>query len=52
MADQEFVFDEESKQLTANSFQKEGYTFSGWKDGNDVVYTDEQSVRNLTATSG
>jgi uncharacterized repeat protein (TIGR02543 family) len=36
--------------LTANTFVNEGYTFAGWATSasGDVVYTDGQTVRNLT----
>lgn len=40
-----------SKNLTANAFEKTGYTFTGWNtvaDGSGVSYTDQQSVNNLT----
>lgn len=50
MDPQSFTFDEEQA-LSANEFTFEkGYHFAGWAtspDG-DVVYTDEQSVKNLT----
>ena len=36
--------------LSANSFEKTGYVFDGWKNG-DNTYTDGQSVNNL-ATQG
>ncbi len=41
-----------AKTLSANSFTKTGYTFSGWATGSTgpVVYSDKQSVKNLTAT--
>lgn len=44
-----------AKTLTANGFTKTGYTFVGWTtkpDGTGTTYTDEQSVKNLTATHG
>ena len=43
-----------SKTLTANGFTRTGCTFAGWAtsaDG-DVVYTDGQSVKNLTPADG
>ena len=53
MANQNFTYGEE-KDLTANSYTKEGYDFLGWaltEDG-EVAYADEASVSNLTATDG
>ena len=53
MSNQNFTYDQ-SQALTANSFVRTWYTFAGrsltawW----DVVYTNGQSVSNLTATSG
>ena len=50
MADQYFVYDIEQN-LTTNTFTKVGYTFSGWNtesDGSGVLYTDGDSVKNLT----
>ena len=43
-----------SKKLTANGFSRTGYTFAGWATtaGGSVVYTNEQSVSNLTPTNG
>ena len=41
----------ESKKLSKNTFTKDGYVFKGWSTSNnskDVVYTDEQEVKNLT----
>ena len=51
MSDQSFTYDEESKSLTTNGFSKAGYTFAGWATSSDgeVVYTDGQSVQNLTS---
>ena len=51
MADQTFSYDT-AKNLTPNAFVKTGYTFAGWKDGNDNTYMDEQEVKNLTAVQG
>lgn len=53
MADMNFTYDE-PQNLTANAFTLTGYAFAGWAtstDG-DVVYTDQQSVSNLTDTDG
>jgi len=43
-----------AKTLSVNSFTKTGYTFSGWATSatGPVVYTNAQSVKNLTATNG
>ena len=43
-----------AQNLTANSFTRIGYTFSGWSTtpGGSVVYTDGQEVLNLTTTDG
>ena len=44
-----------AKTLTANSFKKTGYSFTGWNtkaDGSGTSYTDRQSVKNLTSTNG
>ena len=51
MDDQTFGYDV-AKKLTQNAFVKTGYTFAGWKDGNDNTYMDEQEVKNLTAVQG
>ena len=53
MADQTFTYDQEQA-LTSNAFTRTGYTFVGWNTeatGN-IVYTDGQSVKNLTAQNG
>ena len=53
MSDMKFTYDE-PRNLTANAFTRTGYAFAGWAtsaDG-DVVYTDQQSVSNLTGTDG
>ena len=43
-----------SQNLTSNSYSKEGYTFVGWSTihTGSIVYTDGQSVKNLTSTNG
>ena len=44
-----------AKNLTANGFQKTGYTFTGWNtkpDGKGTAYANQQSVKNLTTTDG
>ena len=51
MDSQGFTYDE-MQALTANTFTKSGYTFSGWNtqaDGNGTPYTNAQQVRNLTS---
>ena len=49
MADLAMNYDT-AKQLTTNTFEKEGYTFTGWntiKDGTGTSYADKASVNNL-----
>lgn len=43
-----------SKALTTNGFTKTGYAFQGWATSasGPVVYTNGQSVKNLTSTNG
>ena len=50
MEDQAFVYDAAQK-LKKNAFTRTGYTFAGWKDAGGNSYTDEQSVKNLTAAA-
>lgn len=41
------------KNLTANAYEKNGYTFNGWNtnsNGSGTNYADKQSVKNLTTT--
>ena len=43
---------DKEKNLTANAFTREGYTWVGWNTkagGNGTGYTDKQAVRNLTS---
>ena len=50
MTSQQFTYDE-SQNLTACSFTRAGYTFSGWNtaaDGSGTEITDAQSIENLT----
>ena len=47
MVDQQFTYDQPQK-LKVNAFKRTGYTFTGWKDDDGKVYTDNQSVSNLT----
>ena len=51
MDDQSFQYDE-ARELTANTFTRVGYTFTGWKDGNGTPYNDRQKVTNLVNTNG
>lgn len=44
-----------AKALTANAFTRTGYTFKNWNTvagGTGTTYTNQQSVSNLTTTSG
>ncbi len=45
---------DQAKALTANGFAKTGYTFAGWATSKTgaVVYTNKQSVKNLSSTQG
>ena len=49
MGDQTFTYDVEQA-LTANGYEWTGHTFQGWatEENGDVVYTDQQTVSNLT----
>ena len=50
MSDQNFIYDQ-AQNLTANAFEREGYTFTGWTtqpDGMGDFYSNQQSVNNLT----
>lgn len=53
MADQSHTY-ATSKALTSNAFTRTGYTFAGWATTatGAVVYTNGQSVKNLTTTAG
>ena len=53
MTDQTFTYDV-AQNLTANAFDRTGYTFAGWakSENGNVVYSDKQSVSNLTTTDG
>ena len=51
MENQVYIYDAEQT-LTANAFSKNGYEFAGWNtqpDGSGTLYTDAQTVSNLTA---
>ena len=53
MSDMSFTYDV-AQNLTANDFNRTGYTFAGWAteaDGSGDSYTDQQSVSNLTTTN-
>ena len=49
MSDMNFTYDE-AQNLTANAFTRTGCIFAGWATSanGDVVYSDQQSVSNLT----
>ncbi len=49
MSDSVFTYGT-SQELNLNSFTRTGYTFAGWAEsaGGAVIYTDAQSVKNLT----
>ena len=49
-ASMSMTYDEE-KALTENGFARTGYTFAGWKLG-DESYEDKATVKNLTAEDG
>lgn len=52
MQTQNFEFDKEQK-LTPNSFERKGYEFLGWSEnaeGTEKLYTDGQSVKNITGS--
>ena len=43
---------DDAKNLTKNPFERPGYEFLGWSTSSDgeVVYSDTESVKNLTST--
>lgn len=45
---------DQSKTLTSNAFTKEHFAFKGWATSANgaVIYSNEQSVKNLTSTQG
>lgn len=53
MSNQSFAYDT-AQNLTPNSFTRTGYSFLGWATSStgDVVYSDRQSVINLSETDG
>lgn len=53
MEDMTFTYDE-AQDLTANTFERTGYTFVGWtmaSDGSGTLYTDAETVSNLTTVN-
>ena len=53
MSNQTFTYGV-AQALTANAFSRNGYTFAGWATSasGSVVYSNKQSVSNLTTTNG
>ena len=53
MSDQTFTYDK-AQDLTANAFERTGYTFAGWSKTStgSVIFADSESVSNLTSTEG
>ncbi|NLN66509.1 MAG: cell wall-binding protein [Clostridiaceae bacterium] len=54
MQAQMFGYDGSPTALTANTFTRTGYTFTGWNtkaDGSGIPYADGASVKNLTSTA-
>ena len=54
MADQSHTYDRKQA-LTANTFTREGYRFTGWNtrgDGKGKAFTDKQAVSNLLTHDG
>lgn len=51
MNNQEFTYDSEQV-LAPNAFERNGYTFMGWKDNSGKLYSDEDIVKNLTHVDG
>ena len=53
MSNQTFTYGT-AQNLTANAFTRKGYSFAGWatSENGNVVYSDKQSVNNLTTTNG
>ena len=54
MSDQGFTYSEE-KQLSANAFTRDGYSFAKWTeqaDGSGASYTNRQTVSRLVAENG
>ena len=51
MADQVIKYSAADKKLTKNTFTKEGYSFTGWKDATGADYTDGQEMTVTSASS-
>ena len=54
MANQSFTYDQAAN-LTANTFTRSGYVFTGWNtqsDGKGTAFTDQIEVKNLTYEQG
>ena len=54
MTNQDFTYGT-AQSLTANTFTRNGYTFTGWNtqsDGSGTSYADGEEVNNLTASDG
>jgi len=49
MAEQTFTYDVEAA-LPENTFERTGYSFAGWKDGDGNTYSEGANVSNLTST--
>lgn len=50
----EMIYDQ-AKNLSPNGFTRTSYNFLGWNtraDGSGTIYTDKQTVKNLTTTDG
>lgn len=50
MTPQNMTYDH-NEALATNKFKKTGYTFAGWENGN-IIYKDEENVKNLTSQQG
>ena len=53
LADSPAIYDKDVT-LRPNVYAKRGYTFAGWArtEGGEVVYTDKETVRNITSVNG
>lgn len=54
MEDQSFTYDAEPTALSANTFTRTGYNFTGWNTADDATgtpYADKAEVQNLTAAA-
>ena len=55
MDDMHFTYGDDPVALTANTYTRTGYSFTGWNteaDGSGTAYTDGKMVENLTTASG